>query len=122
MLPNVGAIGANLGAYATLWQQEQIDIAPYNFNFVQTLKGKDVPVDLSIPGTGAVGWSSRDSLRATRSWKTCSGLRPSNASRAASSRSRSRSSGGSCARTATSSARALTCRSSRAIAATMKSC
>ena len=44
MLPNVGAIGANLGAYATLWQQEQIDIAPYNFNFVQTLKGKDVPV------------------------------------------------------------------------------
>ncbi|MFZ1091145.1 MAG: extracellular solute-binding protein, partial [Xanthobacteraceae bacterium] len=56
MLPNVGAIGANLGAYATLWQQEQIDIAPYNFNFVQTLKGKDVPVDLSIPGTGAVGW------------------------------------------------------------------
>ena len=56
MLPNVGAIGANLGAYATLWQQEQIDISPYNFNFVQTLKGKDVPVDLSIPGTGAVGW------------------------------------------------------------------
>src|SRR5580692_4080103 len=56
LLPNVGAIGANLGAYATLWQQEQIDIAPYNFNFVQTLKGKDVPVDLSIPGTGAVGW------------------------------------------------------------------
>ena len=49
MLPNVGAIGANLGAYATLWQQEQIDIAPYNFNFVQTLKGKDVPVELSIP-------------------------------------------------------------------------
>jgi putative spermidine/putrescine transport system substrate-binding protein len=56
LLPNVGAIGANLGAYATLWQQEQIDIAPYNFNFVQTLKGKDVPVELSIPGTGAVGW------------------------------------------------------------------
>ena len=56
LLPNVGAIGANLGAYATLWQQEQIDIAPYNFNFVQTLKGKDVPVELSIPGSGAVGW------------------------------------------------------------------
>jgi putative spermidine/putrescine transport system substrate-binding protein len=56
MLPNVGAIGANLGAYATLWQQEQVDIAPYNFNFVQTLKGKGVPVELSIPGTGAVGW------------------------------------------------------------------
>ena len=40
LLPNVGAIGANLGAFATLWQQEQIDIAPYNFNFVQTLKAQ----------------------------------------------------------------------------------
>src|SRR5947209_5068800 len=58
LLPNVGAIAANLGAYATLWQQEQIDIAPYNFNFVQTLKGKDVPVELAIPSTGAVGWST----------------------------------------------------------------
>lgn len=56
LLPNVGAIGANLGAYATLWQQEQIDIAPYNFNFVQTLKGRGVPVELAIPGSGAVGW------------------------------------------------------------------
>ena len=56
LLPNVGVIGANLGAYATLWQQEQIDIAPYNFNFVQTLKGKGVPVELAIPSTGAVGW------------------------------------------------------------------
>jgi putative spermidine/putrescine transport system substrate-binding protein len=56
LLPNVGAIGANLGAFATLWQQEQIDIAPYNFNFVQTLKSKDVPVELAIPDTGPVGW------------------------------------------------------------------
>lgn len=56
LLPNVGAIGVNLGAYATLWQQEQIDIAPYNFNFVQTLKAKEVPVDLVIPSSGAVGW------------------------------------------------------------------
>ena len=58
LLPNVGAIGANLGAYATLWQQEQIDIAPYNFNFVQTLKGKGVPVELSIADTGPVGWNT----------------------------------------------------------------
>ena len=58
LLPNVGAIGANLGAFATLWQQEQIDIAPYNFNFVQTLKAKDVPVELSIPDAGPVGWST----------------------------------------------------------------
>jgi putative spermidine/putrescine transport system substrate-binding protein len=56
ILPNVGAIGANLGAYATLWQQEQVDIAPYNFNFVQTLKSKGVPVELAIPETGPVGW------------------------------------------------------------------
>lgn len=58
LLPNVGAIAANLGAYATLWQQEQIDIAPYNFNFVQTLKAKDVPIELSIPDTGALGWET----------------------------------------------------------------
>jgi putative spermidine/putrescine transport system substrate-binding protein len=56
LLSNVAAIGANLGAYATLWQQEQIDIAPYNFNFVQTLKAKGVPVELAIPDTGPVGW------------------------------------------------------------------
>lgn len=58
LLPNVGAIGANLGAYATLWQQEQIDIAPYNFNFVQTLKGRGVPVELAIPDSGPVGWTT----------------------------------------------------------------
>jgi putative spermidine/putrescine transport system substrate-binding protein len=58
LLPNVGAVGANLGAFATLWQQEQIDIAPYNFNFVQTLKAKDVPVEFAIPKTGPVGWST----------------------------------------------------------------
>ncbi|MFL6798170.1 MAG: extracellular solute-binding protein [Xanthobacteraceae bacterium] len=58
LLPNVGAVAANLGAFATLWQQEQIDIAPYNFNFVQTLKGKDVPVELAIPSTGPVGWAT----------------------------------------------------------------
>jgi putative spermidine/putrescine transport system substrate-binding protein len=58
LLPSVGAVAANLGAFATLWQQEQIDIAPYNFNFVQTLRAKDVPVELTIPDTGAVGWET----------------------------------------------------------------
>jgi len=58
LLPSVGAIAANLGAYATLWQQEQIDIAPYNFNFVQTLKGKGVPVEFIVPETGPVGWQT----------------------------------------------------------------
>ena len=65
LLPNVGAIAANLGAYATLWQQEQIDIAPYNFNFVQTLKAKGVPVELAMPDTGPVGW--RTSLHLVKS-------------------------------------------------------
>ncbi len=58
LLPSVSAIAANLGAYATLWQQEQIDIAPYNFNFVQTLKGKGVPVEFVVPATGAAGWDT----------------------------------------------------------------
>jgi putative spermidine/putrescine transport system substrate-binding protein len=58
ILPNIGAIAANLGAYATLWQQEQVDIAPYNFNFVQTLKAKGVPVEFVVPDTGLVGWST----------------------------------------------------------------
>ena len=58
LLPSVSAIAANLGAYATLWQQEQIDIAPYNFNFVQTLKAKGVPVEFVVPETGAAGWDT----------------------------------------------------------------
>ncbi|HTK00197.1 MAG TPA: extracellular solute-binding protein [Bordetella sp.] len=58
LMPNVGAVAADLGAFATLWQQEQIDIAPYNFNFVQTLKSKGVPVELAIPATGAAGWKT----------------------------------------------------------------
>ena len=58
LMPNVGAVAADLGAFATLWQQEQIDIAPYNFNFVQTLKGKGVPVELAIPSSGAAGWKT----------------------------------------------------------------
>ncbi len=56
LLPLVGAIGANLGAYATLWQQEQIDIAPYNFNFTQTLRGKGVDIEFVVPDTGAPAW------------------------------------------------------------------
>jgi putative spermidine/putrescine transport system substrate-binding protein len=58
LLPSVNAIGANLGAYATLWQQEQIDIAPYNFNFVQTLKAKGVPVEFVVPESGPAGWDT----------------------------------------------------------------
>jgi putative spermidine/putrescine transport system substrate-binding protein len=56
LLPNVGAISANLGAHATLFQQEQIDIAPYNFNFVQTLKEKGVDVAFAPLETGIPAW------------------------------------------------------------------
>jgi putative spermidine/putrescine transport system substrate-binding protein len=56
LLPNVGAISANLGAHAALFQQEQIDIAPYNFNFVETLKAKGVDIAFVVPDTGPVAW------------------------------------------------------------------
>jgi len=56
LLPNVGAISANLGAHAALIQQEQVDIAVHNFNFIQTLKGKGVDVDWVKPSTGAPAW------------------------------------------------------------------
>ena len=56
LLPNLGAISANLGAHAALFQQEQIDIAPYNFNFVQTLKEKGVDIDFATLDTGIPAW------------------------------------------------------------------
>ena len=56
LLSSVGAISANLGAHAALFQQEQIDIAPYNFNFVQTLKEKGVDIDFATLDTGIPAW------------------------------------------------------------------
>jgi putative spermidine/putrescine transport system substrate-binding protein len=56
LLPSVGAISANLGAHAALFQQEQIDLAPYNFNFVQTLKEKGVDIDFATLDTGIPAW------------------------------------------------------------------
>lgn len=58
LLPNVGAISANLGAHAALFQQEQVDIAPNNFNFVETLKGRGVSIEFAVPETGLVGWTT----------------------------------------------------------------
>jgi putative spermidine/putrescine transport system substrate-binding protein len=58
LLPNVGAISANLGAHATLFQQEVVDIAPHNFNFVETLKGRGVDIEFVVPETGPVGWTT----------------------------------------------------------------
>ena len=56
LLPNVGAISANLGAHSALIQQEQVDVAVHNFNFIETLKGKGVEVDWVKPETGAPAW------------------------------------------------------------------
>ncbi|HEX3952531.1 MAG TPA: extracellular solute-binding protein [Stellaceae bacterium] len=56
LLPNVGAISANLGAHAALFQQEQVDIAPHNFNFVQTLKAKGVDIEFAKLETGVPAW------------------------------------------------------------------
>ncbi len=64
LLPNVSAISSNLGAHATLFQQEQIDIAPYNFNFVETLKAKGVDIEFVVPDSGPVAW--RTSLHITK--------------------------------------------------------
>lgn len=56
LLPNVGAVSANLGAHSALIQQEQVDIAVHNFNFIETLRGKGVDVDWAKPVTGAPAW------------------------------------------------------------------
>jgi len=56
MLPLVGAVSANLGAHAALFQQEEIDIAPQNFNFVQTLKAKGVDIEFAKLESGTPAW------------------------------------------------------------------
>jgi putative spermidine/putrescine transport system substrate-binding protein len=43
--PNLAAVAANPGALATLFQQGQIDISPGNFNAIQLLKARGVPVE-----------------------------------------------------------------------------
>lgn len=57
LLPNVGAISANLGAHAALFQQGEVDIAPHNFNFVASLKGRGADVAFAIPDSGPFGWT-----------------------------------------------------------------
>jgi putative spermidine/putrescine transport system substrate-binding protein len=56
LLPNVGAISANLGDHAKLFQLEEVDIAPHNFNFVQTLKSKGVKIEFAPLKTGVPAW------------------------------------------------------------------
>lgn len=52
LLPNVGAVAANPGALASLFQQGQIDVSIHYNNNVGDLQGKGVPIALTRPDTG----------------------------------------------------------------------
>ena len=54
MLPNVGAVAANPGALATLFQQGQIDISVHYNNNVGDMAAKGVPIAMSQPDTGYI--------------------------------------------------------------------
>jgi len=56
--PNLAAVAANPGALATLFQQEQIDISPGNFNAIQILKARGVPVEFVAPKEGAIAFKT----------------------------------------------------------------
>jgi putative spermidine/putrescine transport system substrate-binding protein len=56
LLPNVGGIATNSQAFDMLWEREQIDVAPHDFNLVQTQKARNIPVELAMPESGRVGW------------------------------------------------------------------
>jgi putative spermidine/putrescine transport system substrate-binding protein len=56
--PNLSAVAANPGALAALFQQGQIDISPGNFNAIQILKAKGVPVEFVAPKEGAIAFKT----------------------------------------------------------------
>ena len=56
--PNLAAVAANPGALATLFQQGQIDISPGNFNAIQILKARGVPVEWVAPKEGAIAFKT----------------------------------------------------------------
>ncbi len=56
--PNLAAVAANPGALATLYQQGQIDIGPGNFNAIQILKARGVPVEFVRPKEGAIAFKT----------------------------------------------------------------
>ena len=56
--PNLAAVAANPGALATLFQQGQVDISPGNFNAIQILKARGVPVEFVIPQEGAIAFKT----------------------------------------------------------------
>ncbi|HEX9841896.1 MAG TPA: ABC transporter substrate-binding protein [bacterium] len=56
--PNLAAVAANPGALAALFQQGQIDISPGNFNAIQILKARGVPVEFVAPKEGAIAFKT----------------------------------------------------------------
>ncbi len=56
--PNIAAVAANPGQLATLYQQGQVDIGPGNFNAIQILKARGVPVEFVIPKEGAIAFKT----------------------------------------------------------------
>ncbi|KQS79865.1 MULTISPECIES: ABC transporter substrate-binding protein [unclassified Methylobacterium] len=56
--PNLAAVAANPGALAALYQQEQVDIGPGNFNAIQILKARGVPVEFAAPKEGIIAFKT----------------------------------------------------------------
>ena len=56
--PSLAAVAANPGALAALYQQGQIDISPGNFNAIQILKARGVPVEWVAPKEGAIAFKT----------------------------------------------------------------
>jgi putative spermidine/putrescine transport system substrate-binding protein len=56
--PNLSAVAANPGQLAALFQQGQVDISPGNFNAIQILKARGVPVEWVAPKEGAIAFKT----------------------------------------------------------------
>ena len=56
--PNLAAVAANPGALAALFQQGQVDVSPGNFNAIQILKARGVPVEFVAPKEGAIAFKT----------------------------------------------------------------
>lgn len=56
--PNLAAVAANPGQLASLFQQGQVDISPGNFNAIQILKARGVPVEWVAPKEGAIAFKT----------------------------------------------------------------
>lgn len=56
--PSLAAVASNPGSLATLFQQGQIDISPGNFNAIQIMKARGVPVEFVAPKEGAIAFKT----------------------------------------------------------------